>query len=297
MSLLLSGCGGQSLSDREIVRGVFFTQQNEQYSACLVLADQNAETGQPENKTAAAQGTTPAQALQRAEQSLYGDAYYGLLDLAVLPSDANWQEAQEIGELLYENAQPAPELSVFLLSRPSVQSWAKEAPSLYQNLKALEQTYQVHCGLQQLFAQQDVCGIPAFSPEGGYAFAILAKNAEPIYAVDSLSAQLAALLCGQTTHLQTAYAEGTAWCKARVQMTVENGSITLHLRDIELQDLTTSQRDLQQILKEEMQAAFSALWTPLAQTQADPFHLQFWQACLYGPDAVVPSPQLDILFE
>lgn len=297
MSLLLSGCGGQSLSDREIVRGVFFTKQNEQHSACLVLADQNAETGQPENKTAAARGATPAQALQRAEQSLYGDVYYGLLDLAVLPSDTNWQEVQEIGELLYENAQPAPELSVFLLSRQSIQSWVKEAPSLYQNLKAVEQTYKVHCGLQQLFAQQDVCGVPAFSPEGGYAFAILAKNTEPIYTADSLSAQLAALLCGQTTHLQTVYAEGSALCKARVQMTVENSRITLHLRDVELQDLTNSQRDLQEILKSEMQEAFSALWEPLAQTQADAFHLQFWQACLYGPEAAIPSPQLDILFE
>ena len=36
MSLLLSGCGGQALSDREIVRGVFFTKQDKGYSACLV---------------------------------------------------------------------------------------------------------------------------------------------------------------------------------------------------------------------------------------------------------------------
>ena len=72
MSLILSGCGGQSLSEREIVRGVLFTKQAQSYSVCLVLADQNAEGAQPEsNKVSAAQGTTPAQALARA-RSLAG---------------------------------------------------------------------------------------------------------------------------------------------------------------------------------------------------------------------------------
>ena len=39
--LLLCGCGGQPLSKREIVRAVFFAQQGEHYSVCLLLADQN----------------------------------------------------------------------------------------------------------------------------------------------------------------------------------------------------------------------------------------------------------------
>lgn len=296
MSLLLSGCGGQALSDREIVRGVFFTKQDNGYSACLVLADQNAETGKQENKIAAAKGSTPAQALQYAEQSLYGDVYYGLLDLAVLPWDTDWQTAQEIGELLYENAQPAPELSVFLLGSTPIESWTKEAPALYKSLKAVEQTYKVHCGLQQLFAQRNVCGVPAYASTGGYSFAFLARGTEPIYSDDSLSAQLAAILCGQTTHLQTVYAAGSAVCSARVQMVVENNCIQLHLRDIEWQDLTASQRDLQALLRAELQKDFMDLLPPIQEAQVDPFHLDFWQACLYGPDAEISTPQLEVFF-
>lgn len=296
MSLLLSGCGGQSLSDREIVRGVFFTRQDEVYSACLVLADQAAETGQSANKIAAATGSTPAQALQHAEQSLYGEVYYGLLDLAVLPWDTDWETAQEIGELLYENAQPAPELSVFLLGRDPVRSWAEEAPLLYNNLKAVEQTYKVHCGLQQLFTQRDVCGIPAYAPGGGYSFAILPRDANPVYYDDSLSAQLAAVLCGQTTHLQTVYAGGSAVCKSRVQVTVEDARIQLHFRNTEWQDLTGGRRDLPAMLREELQEDFAALWVPIHAAQVDPFHLEFWQACLYGPEATIQNPTLEIIF-
>ena len=40
-ALLLCGCG-QALSEREIVRAVFFARQQGAYSACLLLADQNA---------------------------------------------------------------------------------------------------------------------------------------------------------------------------------------------------------------------------------------------------------------
>ena len=53
-SLLLCGCGGQPLSKREIVRAVFFAQQGEHYSVCLLLADQNAPEGESAFKTASA---------------------------------------------------------------------------------------------------------------------------------------------------------------------------------------------------------------------------------------------------
>ena len=52
--LLLCGCGGQPLSKREIVRAVFFAQQGEHYSVCLLLADQNAPEGESAFKTASA---------------------------------------------------------------------------------------------------------------------------------------------------------------------------------------------------------------------------------------------------
>ena len=53
-SMLLCGCGGQPLSKREIVRAVFFAQQGEHYSVCLLLADQNAPEGESAFKTASA---------------------------------------------------------------------------------------------------------------------------------------------------------------------------------------------------------------------------------------------------
>ena len=61
-ALLLCGCG-QALSEREIVRAVFFARQQGAYSACLLLADQNAESDGVQYKTASARGDTAAQAL------------------------------------------------------------------------------------------------------------------------------------------------------------------------------------------------------------------------------------------
>ena len=52
-ALLLCGCG-QALSEREIVRAVFFARQQGAYSACLLLADQNAESDGVQYKTASA---------------------------------------------------------------------------------------------------------------------------------------------------------------------------------------------------------------------------------------------------
>ena len=64
-------------------------------------------------KTVSARGDTAAQALHLAEDALPGRLYYGLLDLAALPPGCDWADAQTLGTLLYDKAQPAPELSVF----------------------------------------------------------------------------------------------------------------------------------------------------------------------------------------
>ena len=91
-ALLLCGCG-QALSEREIVRAVFFARQQGAYSACLLLADQNAESDGVQYKTASARGDTAAQALHLAEDALPGRLYYGLLDLAAL----DWRLKQAEG--------------------------------------------------------------------------------------------------------------------------------------------------------------------------------------------------------
>jgi len=300
MSLILSGCGGQALSEREIVRGVLFTKQEGKYSACLVLADQNADSASPEkNKISAARGTTPAQALERAEQALYGDVYYGLLDLAALPADIDLDTAREIGELLYDNAQPAPELSVFVLDTKPVQRWAEEATGLYRDMKDLETTYEVHCGLQQLFTQQDSCAIPGYRAGGGYDVVLLAEEGTTVRCSGMTSAQLAAVLSGQTHQFRGSYAGGQAFFAGRAQVTGEGNTLRLHLRQTEFSALTghAAKEDLSVMLEQELKTSFQNLQGQMQQTGADPFHLKFWQACLYGPERRVGMPELQVLFE
>ena len=64
ITLFLCGCG-QALSEREIVRAVFFARQQGQYSVCLLLADQNNNEDGLHYKTSSARGFTAAQALHR----------------------------------------------------------------------------------------------------------------------------------------------------------------------------------------------------------------------------------------
>lgn len=238
-ALLLCGCG-QALSEREIVRAVFFARQQGAYSACLLLADQNAESDGVQYKTASARGNTAAQALHLAEDALPGRLYYGLLDLAALPSGCDWADAQTLGTLLYDKAQPAPELSVFVLDTAD-HSWAADAASLYEDMKAVEREYDLHCGLQQLFAQADGCAVPAYRADSGYDFALLAADGASVY-VSGLQAQLAAALCGQTGRFFTAFAGGQAVCDTRVNVTAEDTTVQLHLRNTDFQPLGRTTR-------------------------------------------------------
>lgn len=59
ITLFLCGCG-QALSEREIVRAVFFARQQGQYSVCLLLADQNNNEDGLHYKTSSARGFTAA---------------------------------------------------------------------------------------------------------------------------------------------------------------------------------------------------------------------------------------------
>ena len=290
-ALLLCGCG-QALSEREIVRAVFFARQQGAYSACLLLADQNAESDGVQYKTVSARGDTAAQALHLAEDALPGRLYYGLLDLAALPPGCDWADAQTLGTLLYDKAQPAPELSVFVLDTAD-HSWAADAASLYEDMKAVEREYDLHCGLQQLFTQADGCAVPGYRTDSGYDFYLLAKDA-PARRVSGLPAQLAAVLCGQADNFFSAYHDGQALCKSEVNVTVEDTAVQLHLRDCTFQPLGAYNEDWQALLCTELQQAFSAL---TADDAADFFHLQFWHVNLWGPGSALPVPRLEILFE
>lgn len=292
ITLFLCGCG-QALSEREIVRAVFFARQQGQYSVCLLLADQNNNEDGLHYKTSSARGFTAAQALHRAETTLPGRLYYGLIDLAVLPADADWQTTRELGSLLYDKAQPAPELSVFVLDTAS-HSWAEDAAALYEDMKSVRSAYRLHCGLQQLFTQADCCAVPGYSADSGYDLLLLAKQQTASYRAASLAAQLAAVLCGQTDRFYATYAGGTALCRARVDVTVQDTTVQLHLRDAAFEALTQTGQNLQALFCAELQQAFAAL---TAAQSADFFHLQFWHANLYGPRSPAPAPQLTILWE
>ena len=293
--LLLTGCGGQPLSKREIVRAVFFTQQGKGYSVCLLLADQNAPEGETAFKTASAAAATPAQALENAAATLPGTVYYGLLDAAALPAGADWEQAQEIGLLLYDRAQPAPELSVFLLDSAD-HDWQQDAQSLYERMQAIEDRYKVHCGLQQLFTQSTGCAVPALVQGSGYDFALLAQNTAPRRS-KGLTAQLAALLAGQTTRLETTYAADTAACTARTEVTATGDTLQLHLHGADLRSLAApaDETTLRKALETDLQASFQTLTQATAAN--DLFHFQFWQQCLYGPNVATQTPTLQILWE
>ena len=157
----------------------------------------------------------------------------------------------------------------------------------------MEREYDLHCGLQQLFTQADGCAVPAYRADSGYDFALLAADGASVY-VSGLQAQLAAALCGQTGRFFTAFAGGQAVCDTRVNVTAEDTTVQLHLRDTDFQPLGAYNEDWQALLCTELQQAFSAL---TADDAADFFHLQFWHVNLCGPGSAMPVPRLEILFE
>ena len=221
---------------------------------------------------------------------------YGLLDLAGLPAGSTWQTAQEIGTLLYENAQPAPELSVFMLGEEPIQSWAQQGGELYRRLKALEQTAGVHCGLQQLFTNRDVCAVPALSEGAAYDFVLLPREG-PAMRSSGMTAQLAAVLCGQTTRMEGTYAFGAVSCRVRAQVTVEENRVQLHLREGEYQCLSGTMEDPEGAFYEELRQAFAELCRGIEENGTDPFSLGIWQFCTYGTEYAKETPVLEILPE
>ena len=85
LGCLLAGCGGQLLSHREIVRAVFFTAQDAGFTVKLLTSDQQSEDSAA-CKTFTGSGATCAAAWNAAAQTMNGQPFYGLMDLAVLPA-------------------------------------------------------------------------------------------------------------------------------------------------------------------------------------------------------------------
>ena len=270
LSCLLAGCGGQLLSHREIVRAVFFTAQDAGYTVTLLTSDQQSEDSAA-CKTFTGSGATCAAAWNAAAQTMNGQPFYGLMDLAVLPAGCSWPLAEEIAQLLQSTARPAPEIAVFVLD-PAVQMPIQDqTPTLYENLKALEEKQQLHCGLQTLFDNAETAAVPV-SAGGEYAMLFYDTAANTARQTQSpLAAQLAAKAAADVQVL----APGSV----RVNLT---------LRDVELKDLTPAARpdaELQVAFAAAANREFDGLITVLYGINgpdADPLDLCFWLQNRYG---------------
>mgnify|MGYP002228298819 CR=1 FL=1 len=100
--------------------GGVFTAQDAGYTVTLLTSDQQSEDSAA-CKTFTGSGATCAAAWNAAAQTMNGQPFYGLMDLAVLPAGCSWPLAEEIAQLLQSTARPAPEIAVFVLE-PTVQT-------------------------------------------------------------------------------------------------------------------------------------------------------------------------------
>ena len=282
LTMLLCGCSQHTLASREIVRAVCFGADNE---VCLILE------GKEENDYRAIQGEgdTMAQALDAAQQQLTGQAYYGLMDVAVLPTTVDFRQARELGELLYEKAQPAPESTVFAAD------WNGDtAAELYDRLRQMQEP---HCGLERLFEQEDCCFIPLWQKDSFGYLLLQQERTERVNQPES--ATLIAVLCGQSGHVDMTFANNTAHITADARVSVEPTAqqtlVTVTLRDVKLSTLTPTmeERMAQQRLADSWQQAFSR-YAPLP---ADPFRLDFFASCRFGAEQKAAAPKLSIAFE
>ena len=277
LGCLLAGCGGQLLSHREIVLAVFFTAQDAGYTVTLLTSDQQSEDSAA-CKTFTGSGATCAAAWNAAAQTMNGQPFYGLMDLAVLPAGCNWPLAEEI--------------AVFVLD-PAVQMPIQDqTPTLYENLKALEEKQQLHCGLQTLFDNAETAAVPV-SAGGEYAMLFYDTAANTARQTQSpLAAQLAAILCGQAHRLDCTLPDDlhlAAKAAADVQVLAPGSvRVNLTLRDVELKDLTPTARpdaELQVAFAAAANREFDGLITALYGINgpdADPLDLCFWLQNRYG---------------
>lgn len=304
---LFSSCGqAPLLSQREIVHAVFFQTNERESTALLLLADQPKEqegetTGY---KTAVGVGQTPAQALEQAERSLDGQVFYGVMDMAVLPLEGDWQSTVELGRLLYEKAQPAPQITLFLMESRTQKELTEEAAALYEGMENAINKYGLCNGLQLMFSAQNECALPVWQGTE-YGFVFLQKDRPNTVLKDTLPAQLAAVLCGQANRMDCCFSQGTASVqgKAMVQHRVrEQGNAELYLTlDVpDLQELGTARRSgeqLEQTLREELKHAFAQITTNCCVPEFDPLRMGVWVWAARGQTDELPPLSLEVSFE
>lgn len=306
LCICLCGCAQTPLlSQREVVHGVFFQTHGKTSTALLLLADQPKEQGGENSgyKTVVGTGVTPAQALEQAQSSLDGQVFYGLMDLAVLPMEGDWKSTTELGRLLYEKVQPAPQMTLIMMESIPTRELTENASELYETLEKALDKYGIRNGLQNLFCAQKECALPVWQGTE-YGFAFLQQGRTSLVLEDPLSAQLAAVLCGQADRFACDFSQGTAAVqgKAMLQHRVqEKGSAELYLTldDPEVQELGLTQRDeaqLKQVLREELGQAYGQIVSETCVPGFDPLRMQVWVWAACGATDQLPQPDLTVSF-
>lgn len=304
--LLFCGCTpAPLLSRREIVHAVFFQKQGNTNCVLLLLAN-NAQSPKGEDaayRTVMGSGETPAQALEQAENSLDGQVFYGLLDLAVLPSECDWQQLQHLGRLLYERTKPAPQITLFLMDSTD-KNLCETAPRLYRELEDAGMRAGISNGLQSIFSTPNECALPVWQGTG-YGFVFLQKDRSNTVIDEPLAAQLAAVLCGQANFIKASFSQGEAVLQAQasVRHIVDKQNqnlLCLVLSDAKIADLLDEKRagtQLQNIVCCELQRSFSEICSSIYTGDFDPFRTNVWTCSVRGIGAQSSVPQLSIHIE
>lgn len=288
IGLLLCGCGAQPLSQRELVRAVFFDSGAEGLTAVLLISDE--ENEEEKLKVVAAQGNTAAEAWDNAEYALQGKAFYGLTDLVALPAKCSWQEAQEVASLVEQTAHPAPEITVFALGHSYGKDEITEcAPELYEKMTSQKEKYGIQCGLQTMFSKKDMCAIPVYE-DTGYAFAFLAEKKAKFECRQGAEAQMAAVFTGQSNRMDCTLNDEKIHFQADVYTAVQPESadsvkVILTLSNCRLSELGEEKRSKEELGKElnhVLTNAFTRLESELRLWEEDPLNFRFWVQNRFG---------------
>jgi hypothetical protein len=302
--VLLSGCGARPLAERAIIRGAFF-QQNRQggYTAALVL--ENTEEEGKEPLVSAAAGKTAYEALQKAEQKVQGEPFWGAADLVGLPSGITRQSAVEIYRAVQGKAANTPGMSVLAADNLPENGIEEKAAALYETMQNLQKKYKLRCKWENCAAKSGETAIPELAGES-YAMLFLPQNGQPIRVTQPQCAQLAAVLCGQTDQLNFDFDEGKASCVANADLQSSCASrdntllVTLHLVLSQIRISSgeeESDAKPSQILKKELDADCVTLNALTRLPVDDPFHAGFWARCCLERRAQYAQVQVKISLE
>lgn len=299
---LLAGCGAPLLSDREIVRAVFFEKSASGVRAVMLLEGKNAEKPAPE--TVLAEGPSLMQALQQAENRLQGDVFYGLMDLAVFTDAFSCEEIRSAGKELWDTLRPVPRIRTLLLDSEAVPTdWKQGTGELYEQITAGSKRAHFSSGLQQLFVQEKEYALPEWQGTG-FGFVFLRQGREAVRYEVGLTAQLSALLRRQSDRLDCRIPEQDLRLRANATVQCDaqpsgGAVLRLTLRDIKLSSGSAAapEAESHQKLENAVQAAFMRIRADTAADGFDPLRLHSWTFALDGSRPETAAARLELVLE